>query len=128
MPLVHGSAAAKLLRWAVDDPDTVLRYRAKVVSVPGSSCACWAAALSGRGDGRFWRCGVGGRDDVVIAHRFGFALEHGVDALLAVPVLGTVATTLVPTHRQSTCGPRANPTVDVEDSAAATPASRGQVR
>jgi hypothetical protein len=25
---------------------------------------------------------------VVIAHRFGFALEHGVEALLATPVLG----------------------------------------
>jgi hypothetical protein len=88
MPVPYGSEAAKLLRWAIDDPDTVLRYRSKVVSVPGSSCAWWAAALSGRGHGRFWLGTVAGRDVVVIAHRFGFALEHGVDALLATPVLG----------------------------------------
>jgi len=29
-----------------------------------------------------------GRDVVVIAHRFAFALEHGVDALERVPLLG----------------------------------------
>jgi hypothetical protein len=88
MPVVHGSEAAKLLRWAVDDSDTVRRYRAKVVAVPGSACAWWSGALSGRGHGRFWLGTVAGRDVVVIAHRFGFALEHGVDALLATPVLG----------------------------------------
>jgi hypothetical protein len=88
MPVVDGSEAARLLRWAVDDPETVRRYRAKVVSVPGSACAWWSAALSGRGHGRLWLGTVAGRDLVVIAHRFGFALEHGVDALLATPVLG----------------------------------------
>jgi hypothetical protein len=88
MPVVDGSEAARLLRWAVDDPETVRRYRAKVVSVPGSACAWWSAALSGRGHGRFWLGTVAGRDLVVIAHRFGFAVEHGVDALLATPVLG----------------------------------------
>jgi hypothetical protein len=52
MPVHQGSEAAKLLRRAIDDPDTVLRYRSKVVSVPGSACVWWAAALSGRGHGR----------------------------------------------------------------------------
>jgi hypothetical protein len=88
MPVLHGSEAAKLLRWAVDDLETVRRYRSKVVSVPGSACAWWSGALSGRGHGRFWLGTVAGRDVVVIAHRFGFALERGVEALLATPVLG----------------------------------------
>jgi len=35
MPVPYGSEAAKLLRWAIVDADTVLRYRSKVVSVPG---------------------------------------------------------------------------------------------
>jgi hypothetical protein len=56
--------------------------------VPGVECRLWASAVSGRGHGRFWLARVGGRDVVVIAHRFAFALEHGVDALLGVPVLG----------------------------------------
>jgi hypothetical protein len=68
MPVGHGSEAAKLLRWAVDDPETVRRYRAKVVAVPGSACAWWSGALSGRGHGRFWLGTVAGRDVVVIAH------------------------------------------------------------
>jgi hypothetical protein len=88
MSVVHGSQAAQLPRWAVDDPETVGRYRAKVVAVPGSACAWWSGALSGRGHGRFWLGTVAGRDVVVIAHRFGFALARGVDALLATPVLG----------------------------------------
>jgi hypothetical protein len=45
MSVVHGSQAAQLLRWAVDDPETVGRYRAKVVAVPGSACAWWSGAL-----------------------------------------------------------------------------------
>src|SRR5262249_19047048 len=83
-----GRRRPKLLRWAVDDPETVRRYRAKVVAVPGSACAWWSGALSGRGHGRFWLGTVAGRDVVVIAHRFEFALVGGVEALLATPVLG----------------------------------------
>jgi len=41
-----------------------------------------------RGHGRFWLAAVDGRDVMVVAHRFGFALEHGVDELAAAPVLG----------------------------------------
>ena len=69
---------------AVADPGVVARYRAKVITVPGSECRWWAGALSGRGHGRFW---VAGRH-VIIAHRFAFALEHGVAALEDADVLG----------------------------------------
>ncbi len=48
----------------------------------------WASAISGRGHGRFWISAPGARDVVVIAHRFAWALQHGVDALAATPVLG----------------------------------------
>jgi hypothetical protein len=100
MPVGHGSEAARLLRWAVDDSDTVRRYRAKVVAVPGSACAWWSGALSGRGHGRSWLGTAGGRDVVVIAHRFGFALEHGVDALLATGGAGPrLRQPDLPTHR-----------------------------
>src|SRR5699024_4892509 len=54
------------------------------VSVPGSECLWWTGAVSGRGHGRFYY--APGR--VVIAHRFAFALAHGVVALDEVPVLG----------------------------------------
>jgi hypothetical protein len=83
-----GPEAARMLRWAIDDAETVRRYRAKVVAVPGWACAWWSGSVSGRGHGRFWLGTVDGHDVVVIAHRFGFALEHGPDALLATPVLG----------------------------------------
>ncbi len=81
-------ASLAVLRCAVVDPVTVARYRAKTRLVTGSSCVWWTGAVSARGHGRFWLGEVGGRDVVVIAHRFGWALECGVDELLAVPVLG----------------------------------------
>ena len=78
----------RLLCAAVTDGGTVARFRAKIVVVPGSRCEYWTSAISGRGHGRFWVGAVAGRDVVVIAHRFAWALEHGVDALEQVPVLG----------------------------------------
>jgi hypothetical protein len=66
------------------NPKTVARWRAKIVTVEGSSCAWWTGAVSGRGHGRFWLSS--GR--VVVAHRFAFAVVHGVEAAAAVPVLG----------------------------------------
>jgi hypothetical protein len=78
----------ELLRAAVADEDTVARFRTKIRVVPGSPCRWWSHAVSGRGHGRFWLGTVGGRDVVVIAHRFAWALEFGVDALQQVPVLG----------------------------------------
>ncbi len=83
-----GEAAAAALRAAVSDPDVLERYRAKVLVVPGSECLWWSSAISGRGHGRFWLGAAGTRDIVVIAHRFAWALQHGVDALAATPVLG----------------------------------------
>jgi hypothetical protein len=77
-----------LLRGAVADEQTTARFHAKLRRVPGSSCCLFTGAVSGRGHGRFWVGTVLGRDVVVIAHRFAWALEHGVDALATVPVLG----------------------------------------
>lgn len=82
-------SSLQLLRAAVADEETVARFRAKIVTVPAWSCSkIWSAAVSGRGHGRFWLGSVDGRDVVVIAHRFAWALEFGVDALGQVPVLG----------------------------------------
>ena len=47
-------ASLTLLRWAVADELTVQRYRAKIRSMPGSSCLWWTGAVSARGHGRFW--------------------------------------------------------------------------
>ena len=81
-------ASLALLRWAVADELTVHRYLVKTRSMPGSSCLWWTGAVSERGHGRFWMGESDGRDVVVIAHRFGWALEFGVEDLLGVPVLG----------------------------------------
>ncbi len=78
------TAGVELLRVAVVDPQVVSRYLSKIVTVPGESCRFWCGALSGRGHGRFWF----GSGRVIIAHRFGFALAHGVDALEQARVLG----------------------------------------
>jgi hypothetical protein len=83
-----GEVAYQALCWALQDAETVQRYRSKVVTVPGSSCSWWSGAVSGRGHGRFWLAAVQGRDMVVIAHRFGYGLEHGPEALLSTRVLG----------------------------------------
>ena len=69
---------------AVADPGVVARYRAKLLTAPGSDCLWWTGAISGRGHGRFWVSG----SLVVIAHRFGYALTHGAAALTDAPVLG----------------------------------------
>ena len=69
---------------ALADPLVVDRYRSKIVAVPGSDCLWWTGAISGRGHGRFWY----GPGRVIIAHRFGYALAHGVSVLDEVRVLG----------------------------------------
>lgn len=68
---------------AIADPAVVERYNAKLVTVPGSDCTWWSGAISGAGHGRFWV----GPDLVIIAHRFGFALDQGIDALNRAPML-----------------------------------------
>ncbi len=77
-------AGLAALTAAVGDQATVERYRAKLVTVEGSGCAWWTGGVSGRGHGRFWL----GMGRVVIAHRFAYALEHGVEATVGVAVLG----------------------------------------
>lgn len=78
------SAGREQLAESVADPDTVIRWRDKTVRVPESGCLWWTGAISGRGHGRFWY--APGR--VVIAHRFAWAMEHGVDSLAGIEVLG----------------------------------------
>lgn len=70
-----------VLAWAVGDPATIARYRAKLIEAPGSACLWWIGALSGAGHGRFSLGRVRGRTITVIAHRYGYALAHGVEAL-----------------------------------------------
>lgn len=72
------------LRASMGVPTTVAAYRQRVLNVaaPGA-CQLWTGAMSGRGHGQFWIA----HDRMVIAHRFGFALAFGVDALLAAHVL-----------------------------------------
>ena len=69
-----------LLRSAVAGEQTAQRYRAKTRLMPDSSCLWWTGAVSARGHGRFWLGETDGRDVVVIAHRFAWALEFGASA------------------------------------------------
>jgi len=50
MPLADAPLA--LLAAALRHPQVVLRYQAKMVTVPGSDCLWWRGAVSGRGHGR----------------------------------------------------------------------------
>jgi len=84
------------LRLAVTDEVIVARYWSHVRIPEKSGCWLWTGAISGKGHGRFqiahdYHRGAGGQSErktfVVIAHRFGYALNYGVDALLAVPVV-----------------------------------------
>lgn len=73
----------------IADPEVVQRYRSHVSQSSLSvGCYVWTGAISGRGHGRFW---VGsypdGRDCVMVAHRFGYALAHGIEALEASEVV-----------------------------------------
>ena len=52
MPLVDEALA--VLGPAPRDPNVVLRYQAKIVTVPGSECLWWNGAVLGRGHGRFY--------------------------------------------------------------------------
>lgn len=76
---------ARILDDAVGDATVRERYLSKVHHAAGH--AWWTGALMRSGHGRFWLARDGGRDVVVLAHRFGYALIHGVDALTAARVL-----------------------------------------
>lgn len=84
------------LRAAINDPAIVARYRSHIrCSDVRGECWLWTGAISGKGHGRFsigdTHITIGGAQRrqtiVVIAHRFGYALTYGVDALLAVPLI-----------------------------------------
>lgn len=86
-PLAHS-----LLADALNDATVRERYRAKIASPPSTACQFWIGALHPKGHGRFWVGTVRDTDGIprevcVIAHRFGWALEHGLSALDEVPVL-----------------------------------------
>lgn len=79
---------AAQLKAALSDPDVVDRYRSKIRTVESSECSYWTGAISAQGHGRFWlRADWTDRDFAVIAHRFGFALEHGFDTLMRADLL-----------------------------------------
>lgn len=90
-----GPATVAALRAAVADPATVARYWQHVRLADEDACWYWLGAVSGRGHGRFQLADAYSLERgerrrhtyVVIAHRFGYALHAGIDALLAVPLL-----------------------------------------
>ena len=84
------------LRTAVTDQVIIERYWSHVWVPTGPGCWLWTGASSGKGHGQFqighrYLPSVTGpptrKTYVVIAHRFGYAVKHGVDALLVVPIL-----------------------------------------
>lgn len=92
-----GQGTIAELRAAVDNPAVVARYWSHIVRGEERQCWLWTGAISGKGHGRFQLAdrrtvsGAGGTPTrqtfVVIAHRFGYALHHSVDALLDVPIV-----------------------------------------
>lgn len=81
--------AAELLRAALVDAAVRDRYRALIspTSTP-NECRLWTGAVSGRGHGRLWIGELAdGRDVTVIAHRYGWGLAHGFDALMDAAVV-----------------------------------------
>lgn len=83
---------AQRLRMVLGDHEVQARYWDKVVVVPPFACRFWTGAVTGKGHGRFWiahdtSAARGAKDFVVIAHRFGFGLAHGFDALMATEVV-----------------------------------------
>jgi hypothetical protein len=86
------AATSARLRMVLGDPAVKARYLEKIVVVPPYSCRFWVGAITGRGHGRFWigdavEAGQEAQDFVVIAHRFGFGLAYGFDALMDVEVV-----------------------------------------
>lgn len=76
----------ELLDAATRDEHVRARYWAKVWSGAGENW-WWTGAIMRSGHGRFWIGLDRGQDVVVLAHRFGYALEHGVEALASARVL-----------------------------------------
>lgn len=76
---------AELLDAAVEAEGVRARYWSKVHTA--GEHWWWTGAIMRTGHGRFWLGRDGDTDVVVLAHRFGYALAHGVDALIDAPVL-----------------------------------------
>ncbi len=80
---------AECLRMALGEQRVQDRYLAKIVAGP-DGCLYWTGAISAKGHGRFWIAPNGvmpGRGFVIIAHRFGYALAHGWQKVMATEVL-----------------------------------------
>ena len=109
------AATVAALHAATSDPVTVARYWAHVRARGLHDCWDWTGAISGRGHGRFQLSDAYADDGqrqtfVVIAHRFAFALAHGVDALLATSVVAHSCDNPLcqqPTHLQAST-PKSN--------------------
>lgn len=88
MARVSASTVA-VMRAAHASAETTARYRALVSTKPlQRGCLVWTGAISGRGHGRFWLGRTAeGRSVAVIAHRWSWALAHGIDSLLNTTVV-----------------------------------------
>lgn len=62
---------------AVTDAALLARFQDNLAWVPGSECVWWTGPINHRGHGQF----PVAEKHVVIAHRFAYALVHGVAAL-----------------------------------------------
>lgn len=82
-------AAAELLRAALVNESVQTRYRAHISDVETpTGCQLWTGAVSGRGHGRMWVGALAsGKDVTVIAHRYGWGLAYGYQALMETPRL-----------------------------------------
>lgn len=88
-----GAVTIAVLRQSVDDTEVIGRYRSHITVGGAGECHLWTGAISGKGHGRFYLASTdagqppGRRTHVVIAHRFGYALQHSVDVLLDAPMV-----------------------------------------
>lgn len=75
----------ELLQQLFAAPGLTQRWEARVSATTlAAGCRIWLGAISDKGHGRFWLgTNPQGRDVVLAAHRVGYALHHGIDALLA---------------------------------------------
>lgn len=83
------SDALTLMRQAFTSTEVNARYRALVHPTPmATGCLVWTGAIAGRGHGRFW---LGrkpaGHNVAVIAHRWSWALAHGLEDLTNATVI-----------------------------------------
>lgn len=101
-----GQRSIEALRSALSDRSALARYEAKLRIVAGSLCLWWVGAIAAKGHGRFWLGPAhDGRDAAIIAHRFGYALAYGPDALASAALLAHLCDNPLcqnPEHLEST--------------------------